>query len=146
MKRQLGSAVPPCERRPTAWFAPGVLWQAGREWLQSASFQRNLDRREMFLPGIEPLDLSAQPASETEPFWFDFMSDTGDGGDATFTVAQALLTPLLELDDADGLRHRLPEGQLLVLGGDLAYPGASGPVYQYRFLEPYAMAVDPASR
>lgn len=146
MKRQLGSAVPPCERRPTAWFAPGVLWQAGREWLQSASFQRNLDRREMFTPGIEPLDLSALPASDAEPFWFDFMSDTGDGGDATFTVAQALLAPLLELDDGDGRRHRLPEAQLLVLGGDLAYPGASALEYQYRFIEMLAAAQSPDSR
>jgi len=146
MKRQLGSAVPPCERRPTAWFAPGVLWQAGREWLQSARFQRNLDRREMFAPGIEPLDLSTLPATETEPCWFDFMSDTGDGGDATFTVAQALLAPMLELDDAEGTRHRLPEGQLLVFGGDLAYPGASALEYQYRFIEMLAAAQSPDSR
>jgi len=146
MKRQLGSAVPPCERRPTAWFAPGVLWQAGREWLQSASFQRNLDRREMFTPGLAPIDFSAQPVSDAQPFWFDFMSDTGDGGDATFTVAQALLAPLLELDDADGQRHRLPEGQLLVLGGDLAYPGASALEYQYRFIEMLAAAQSPDSR
>lgn len=146
MKRQLGSAVPPCERRPTAWFAPGVLWQAGREWLQSASFQRNLDRREMFAPGVEPVDFSAQAASDAEPFWFDFLSDTGDGGDATFTIAQALLAPMLELDDAQGQGHRLPEGQLLVLGGDLAYPGASALEYQYRFIEMLAAAQSPDSR
>lgn len=129
-----------------AWYAPGVLWQAGREWVQSASFQRNLDRRETFAAGIEPLDLSARPASEAEPFWFDFMSDTGDGGDATFTVAQALLAPALDLRDAGGRLRHLPEGELLVLGGDLAYPGASALEYQYRFIEMLAAAQDPGSR
>ena len=40
----------------------------------------------------------------------------------------------------------LPEGELLLLGGDLAYPGASHEDYQYRFLELFQMARDPASR
>lgn len=146
MTRQLGSNVPPCERRPVAWFAPGVLWQAGREWVQSAGFQRNLDRRETFSASIEPVDLSSRPASQAEPFWFDFMSDTGDGGDATFTVAQALLAPALDLPDAEGHPLHLPEGELLVLGGDLAYPGASALEYQYRFIEMLAAAQNPGSR
>jgi hypothetical protein len=147
MARQFGRNVPPCERRPVAWYAPGVLWQAGREWVQSADFQRNLDRREMFSPVLTPVDLSRRQASAADPFWFDFMSDTGDGGDATFTVAQALLAPALEVDaPAGGPRMRLPEGELLVFGGDLAYPGASALEYQYRFIEMLSTAHDPAGR
>lgn len=146
MKPQLGSNIPPCERRPVAWYAPGVLWQAGRELVQSADFQRNMDRRETFSPVLTPVDLSARPASEADPFWFDFLSDTGDGGDASFTVAQALLAPTLTLDTPAGPSVTLPEGELLVLGGDLAYPGASALEYQYRFIEMLSGAQDLASR
>ena len=146
MTRQFGSNVPPDQRRPVAWYAPGVLWQAGRELVQSADFQRNLDRREMFSPGLAAIDLADRPASAQQPFWLDFLSDTGDGGNATFTVAQALLARELTLPGADGQPLRLPEGELLVLGGDLAYPGASAQEYQYRFIEMLAQAQDPQSR
>lgn len=143
MPRRFGSGVPPHERVPVAWYAPPVLLQAGEELVQSQHFLRNLDRRESFSPVLAPIDLSAHEG----PLWIDFVSDTGDGGNATFAVAQAALAAELEVhDDTRGVVERLPEGDVLLFGGDLAYPGASGPVYQYRFFEPYMMALDPASR
>lgn len=145
MSTTFGTQEPPSHRRPVAWYSPPVLWQAGRELLQSASFQRNLDRRETFSPVLQPLDFSERTASQAEPFWFDFLSDTGDGGNATFTVAQALLQHELEVTSGAD-RLTLPEGELLILGGDLAYPTASPEEYQYRFIEPFALARDPASR
>lgn len=145
MSTTFGTQEPPCHRRPVAWYSPPVLWQAGRELLQSASFQRNLDRRETFSPVLQPLDFSERRASQAEPFWFDFLSDTGDGGNATFTVAQALLQRELQVT-CGAERLTLPEGELLILGGDLAYPTASPEEYQYRFIEPFALARDPASR
>lgn len=145
MQRRFGNQVPPSERRPVAWYAPAVLWQAGRELLRSQDFLHNLDRRESFA-ALSVIDLSARPASADAPFWFDFVADTGDSGNATFAVASALLRRELHATDDAGRRHVLPEGELLVLGGDLAYPGASHFDYQYRFLEPLTMARDPASR
>jgi hypothetical protein len=141
MPRRFGVGVPPHERLPVAWYAPPVLLQAGEELVQSKNFQRNLDRRESFSPLLTPIDLSAR-----EELWIDFVSDCGDGGNATFAVAQAALSAQLEAHDRTGATHRLPEGDVLLFGGDLAYPGASGPVYQYRFFEPYTLALDPASR
>lgn len=148
MSTTFGTQETPSHRRPVAWYSPPVLWQAGRELLQSASFQRNLDRRETFSPVLQPLDFSERSASRVEPFWFDFMSDTGDGGNASFTVAQALLKRELEVSTGAGADDRLtlPEGELLILGGDLAYPTASPEEYQYRFIEPFALARDPQSR
>jgi hypothetical protein len=143
MPQRYGSNVPPRERVPVAWYAPPVLLQAGEELMQSQRFQHNLDRRESFSPVLGPIDLSARDAGE---LWIDFIADTGDGGNATFTVASAALAANLSLRDAQGAALLLPEGDLLLFGGDLAYPGASGPVYQYRFLEPFTMALDPASR
>lgn len=147
MSITFGTQEPPNRRRPVAWYSPPVLWQAGRELVQSASFQRNLDRRETFSPVLQPLDFSSRKASSAQPFWFDFMSDTGDGGNATFTVAQALLKRELTVPHPDGgPALTLPEGELLILGGDLAYPTASPEEYQYRFIEPFALARDPHSR
>lgn len=147
MSLTFGTQETPQRRRPVAWYAPPVLWQAARELLQSASFQRNLDRRDTFPADLQPLDFSDRAASQAQPFWFDFMSDTGDGGSATFSVAQALLKPELQLEDPQtGEMLTLPEGELLVLGGDLAYPGAGAQAYQYRFIEPLALARDAGSR
>jgi hypothetical protein len=143
MPERFGSNVPPPERVPVAWYAPPVLLQAGEELVQSQNFQRNLDRRESFSPVLSPIDLSARSGSE---LWIDFIADTGDGGSATFAVAQAALAAQLSARNEHGAALTLPEGDVLLLGGDLAYPGASGPVYQYRFFEPFTLAFDPASR
>lgn len=140
MPKRFGSNVPPHERVPVAWYAPPVLLQAGQELVQSQNFQRNLDRRESFSPVLSPIDLSAR---DEQDLWIDFIADTGDGGSATFAVAQAALAAQLEVR---GEPEPLPEADVLLLGGDLAYPGASGPVYQYRFFEPFTLALDPASR
>lgn len=141
MPRRFGTEVPPHERPAVAWYAPPVLLQAGEELVQSQNFQRNLDRRESFSPVLEPIDL----APHVDALGIDFVSDTGDGGTATFAVAQAALAARLLASDETGAPIVLPEGEVLVFGGDLAYPGASPAVYQYRFYEPWAMALDPAS-
>ncbi len=155
--REFGRSHPPSQRRPVAWYSPRVLWQAAQELVQSQNLLRNLDRRESFSSVLEPIDLSGRSASEVRGFWFDFISDTGDGGNATFAVAQAALRRSLTVadrargddsDDSDDSKAELtlPEGELLVLGGDLAYPGAGPADYQYRFHEMFALARDPASR
>lgn len=140
MHPEFGPHIAPHRRRPVAWYAPPVLWSAARKLLAAQQFAEQLDRRDTFPPDLRPVDLSAD-ASDGEPFWFDFVSDTGDGGDATFAVAQALLAPSTagtQALDEDG--RPLPEGRLLVLGGDLAYPGSGRLDYQYRFIEPFEQA------
>lgn len=57
--------------------------------------------------------------SHREELWFDFMADTGDGGNPTYTVARLLAQPLLNVD-MDGIYKGLPRGDLLLIGGDLA--------------------------
>lgn len=135
MAVRFGSQVLPDERRPVAWYSPPVLLQAARETLSSQDFQRNLDRRENFSGPLEVIDLSATGSPEGG-FGFDFLADTGDGGNATYTVAAAATADALTLED--GTRH--PRPPLVVLGGDLAYPTASSLDYHYRFLELFSMA------
>jgi hypothetical protein len=141
--QRFGNDVDPRERLPVAWYAPPVLWQAGQELVQSQTFLRNLDRRESFSPVLAPIDLSAR---DDGALWLDFIADTGDGGRSTSAVARAALAARLSAADADGRRLDFPEADVLLLGGDLAYPGASSAVYQYRLLEPFTLALDPNSR
>ncbi|WP_374661373.1 hypothetical protein [Inhella sp.] len=137
MHPEFGPKIAPHRRRPVAWYAPPVLWAAARKLLAAQQFAEQLDRRDTFPPQLQPLDLSADDA----PFWFDFVSDTGYGGDATFAVAQGLLAPSTTGTQAlDENGQPLPEGRLLVLGGDLAYPGSGRLDYQYRFIEPFEQA------
>ena len=141
MGSKLGVNVPPHARYPVAWYSPQVLWQSSRELLSSLDFQRNADRRELFPSTLEVIDLSQAQAADGN-FNFDFVADTGDGGNATYTVASALLKNNLTVTDNHGQPLVLPEGRLLVLGGDLAYPGASPYDYQFRFTELFEAARD----
>jgi hypothetical protein len=53
--------------------------------------------------------------SKCKELWFDFMADTGDGGNSTYSVARLLAQPSLTVGDL-----KLPRGHLLIVGGDLA--------------------------
>lgn len=184
MPLRFGLDVPPHQRRPVAWYALPVLRRIAREQLWSQDLLRNIDRRETFTQPLRLIDLSAlgqgphhAPPSDASlsavpadtllsasapsgdpqsaEFWFDFIADTGDGGNATYAVARAALAAELQVEGLpahDALRGQprqhgsLPEGQLLILGGDLAYPNASPALYQYRLVEPFELARDAGSR
>lgn len=65
-------------------------------------------------------DLLYDHLDEKDELWFDFIADTGDGGNSTYSVARLLAQPSLFIK-ADDSRLTLPRGQLLLIGGDLAY-------------------------
>jgi len=69
--------------------------------------------------GNQHHDLLYDHFSEKEDFWFDFMADTGDGGNSSYAVARLLAKPFIRTlkDDAE---LTLPRGDLLLIGGDLA--------------------------
>ncbi|KAG6672184.1 hypothetical protein I3842_16G045700 [Carya illinoinensis] len=105
-----------------------------------------------------------------EELWFDFMADTGDGGNSTYAVARLLAKPELCFDtmfvetDDDGrnisstdtdtdtdtvdepdMSLTLKRGELLLIGGDLAYPNPSKSTYEKRLLCPFEDALQPPS-
>ncbi|KAG7941523.1 hypothetical protein I3843_16G049200 [Carya illinoinensis] len=83
--------------------------------------------------------------SEKDELWLDFMADTGDGGDSTYTVARALAQPNIESEDSAGLNHTLKRGDLLLIGGDIAYPNPSQFTYESRLFRPFEYALQPPS-
>lgn len=56
---------------------------------------------------------------ERAEIWFDFIADTGDGGNSSYAIAKLLAQPQIQLREGDSARV-LPRGELLLIGGDLA--------------------------
>lgn len=85
-------------------------------------------------------DLLYEQFQEKDELWFDFIADTGDGGNSTYAVARLLAQPSLRVKvKVEDLRassrtrssmggvvnpthaaKKLPRGDLLLIGGDLA--------------------------
>ena len=70
-------------------------------------------------------------------FWVDFIADLGDGFEATYAMASLLAAEKLRVG---GVSEALPAGQVLIFGGDLAYPNATVEEYRNRCLNPYEWA------
>ncbi|KAF3779958.1 hypothetical protein EJ110_NYTH40416 [Nymphaea thermarum] len=87
-------------------------------------------------------DLLYDHFREKDDFWFDFMCDTGDGGNSSYAVARLLAQPSIKAKGT-GLKCSLQRGKLLVIGGDLAYPNPSSFSYERRFFLPFEYALQP---
>ncbi len=79
-----------------------------------------------------------------EDFVFDFMADTGDGWDPTYSVASLLARDQLQVPDAsgEGSKTTLRRGRFVVLGGDAVYPIPSDRAYRDRLVRPLRYAWD----
>ncbi|KAL4583597.1 hypothetical protein LXL04_008175 [Taraxacum kok-saghyz] len=94
--------------------------------------------------GAKQEDFLYDHFSEKEEFWFDFMADTGDGGNSSYSIARLVAQPSLCVWN-DGCLTKLPRGDLLLIGGDLAYPNPSSYTYEKRFFRPFEYALQPPS-
>ncbi|HEY6511211.1 MAG TPA: hypothetical protein VI032_04495 [Burkholderiaceae bacterium] len=136
---RFGDDVAPHQRPAVAWYQPDVLFSAARNMLSSTDLLRNRDLRESYELPLTVIDCSEPEANGD--FWFDFIADTGDGGNGTYAVASTALGESVAGLPVDGQPGaRLPRGELLLLGGDLAYPAASSEEYRYRFIEMFEAA------
>ncbi|KAK1379359.1 hypothetical protein POM88_026103 [Heracleum sosnowskyi] len=92
--------------------------------------------------GTKQDDLLYDQFSEKDDLWFDFMADTGDGGNSSYSVARLLAQPSLRVQ-SDSVVLNLPRANLLIIGGDLAYPNPSAFTYKRRFFRPFEYALQP---
>ena len=85
-------------------------------------------------------------SSSDKGFWFDFVSDVGDGFDSSYQVSRLLAQPTLDVtslpNTGPGWRT-LPRGRLLINGGDLAYPDPTPENYEKRFFRTFEDALPP---
>lgn len=124
-------------RRPMVrWLDPHQLLDTAARVLASGFTTSYADSRE--LQALTPNEV--QDRSGADELWLDYASDLGDGWNSTFTVANLLARPELELGH-DGVSHRTVRGSLLILGGDQVYPVPTRQEYENRFLGPYRAAL-----
>ncbi|MDB4929641.1 MAG: hypothetical protein JWM10_2125 [Myxococcaceae bacterium] len=124
-------------KRPdmVGWYDPAQLMRTGVQTVLTEAFATRADFRLLLALGE-----AQEPRSfaDRDAFWFDYVSDTGDGWRPTTAVLHALAEPAIEVDG-----QSLPRGDLLVMGGDQVYPAGSVALYEERLLAPMR-AVSPA--
>ena len=118
---------------PVRWLHPAQLARTGIQVAKARAIGDFAARREneAALPA-ELYDLSLPPRE----LWVDYVADIGDGFDSTYAVAQSIAA-----DDLPGGDPAPTHGELLVLGGDEAYPVASEVTYADRTASVYQAAL-----
>ena len=82
--------------------------------------------------------------SDENGFWFDFVSDVGDGFNSSYQVSRLLAQQTLDVTTpSSGGKKTLPRGSLLINGGDLAYPDPTPENYEKRFFRTFEDALPP---
>lgn len=118
------------------WLGVVQLLRTGLKAGAAGTFGSWADKRELQAALAQITDVDGD-YSDREELWFDYMADTGDGFDTTYSMARLLAEPRLRVNDAE----ELPRGELLLLGGDQVYPVASRDNYRDRFLGPFRAAL-----
>ncbi len=127
------------------WFEPRILLQTGIKALVSGLFGNYADRREMEAALdhrvlTPPMEEAGKNYSERKDIWIDFISDTGDGFNATYSVASTASQKEL-IVQVDGNKFILPRAKILILGGDQVYPTPTGDSYDAKFRVPFDAAL-----
>lgn len=95
-------------------------------------------KEDAFQADVPPRQLTLD---EHGAMWVDFIADLGDGFEATYAMACLLATNKLEVSGTSRREKlELPAGQILIFGGDLAYPNATLDEYRARCVNPYNWA------
>ena len=126
------------QRSMVGWYDPRVLMHSAYQVAIANIFGRHSDTRLIEALASQPqaeFDYSQEPGD----FWLDYVSDTGDGWNSTYAVAEALARPTLEVE-CQGRQESLAAGRVLVFGGDEVYPYPSRAEYEARTENPYRHA------
>lgn len=143
-------------------FEKPVKWLLGREllaglkYIAAYSFMGDkFDARDWMQAkhGEEAPNIDQFPPGST--YWFDFIADTGDGMLAVYNIAQLCQRDLwLDTNAAPGSTDavalaadghhpgKLPRGEFLFVGGDIAYHIADVASLKQRFQTPFNWAYD----
>lgn len=142
------------------WFDPGLLFQIGIREVISSTIGQYADQR-LMQAVADPVGSEAElasrydysnPAAEDEHnrvsmddeggVWIDYVADLGDGFEATYAIAHLMAREKLSVRQPGKGEPplELPAGEILVMGGDQAYPQATAKEYEDRLILPYNMA------
>ena len=128
----------------TRWFDPALLVRLAVRVFGAWTSSRYADRR-LVIAALDQVPLSEQLAradmrevlrpDAEGAIWLDYVSDLGDGFDATYALAWSLARETIAIGG-----HTLPRGGVLVMGGDEVYPAASHDEYNLKLRAPYDLA------
>ncbi|HYJ09089.1 MAG TPA: hypothetical protein VEX18_08765, partial [Polyangiaceae bacterium] len=141
--------------RGVVWFGVSSFWGHLRHFVAAAIATEDIDSRDWMTPDT-PQELVSQVArvlggNESAPdvvaalgrdLWIDYVSDTGDDVSVSRAVAR-LVVERYELPDPDNQGGFLiaPRGEILLFGGDTAYPVATAQEINDRVLVPFNEAL-----
>ncbi len=132
------------------WYDPGQLIQTGIRVAISTIFGENADYRATEAMALSAADSASSGGAGSEnagvifdysgesELWIDFVADTGDGWNSTYSTAYHVSQPQLQVA---GLNQLLPRARVLIFGGDEVYPTAGREVYRQRLLDPFECAL-----
>jgi hypothetical protein len=129
----------------TGWFEPLLLSKLLLRVIISDVFGQYADRR-LVSAALDPvpkealgdrIDISGSMAKDDGTVWIDYVSDLGDGFDATYAIAYLLAQSQLPVEGYGSL----PRGNLVVMGGDQVYPTATRDDYNVKMRLPYSLAL-----
>lgn len=127
------------------WYDPRRLVRTGWEVIVSAMFGKHADKRVIQAiadTGSTKDRLYHEIVEDgSGEFWFDYVSDVGDGFDPTYTVAYHLTRDRLAVGTKPGgTQLAMKRGELLIFGGDEVYPTAGAKDYKERLVDVYNLA------
>lgn len=137
--------------RGVAWFGIGSFWGHLQHFIASAIATEDVDSRDWMTPD-DPQHLAERVArivgSHTSGFsvterirrdlWVDYVADTGDDASVSSAVARLVFAPYELPDPAHaGAFLQAPRGDLLLFGGDTAYPVATADEIRDRVVVPW---------
>jgi hypothetical protein len=142
--------------RMTRWFNPSLLCRLLLKVIVADLFGQYADRRLVHAAldpasnekhneraDIRKLVAGVSSHGDDQGVWIDYVSDLGDGFDATYAIAYLIAQEKLTLGAC-----ALPRGSALFMGGDQVYPTASRAEYNLKLRTPYGLAAPnrPGSR
>jgi hypothetical protein len=119
------------------WLDFGQLLDAGIRAVVASTFGTFADSRLTQAALNPPANNPPLKANKQDAIWIDYVADTGDGWNSTYSIAWSISRDSLSVP---GIDTPLPRGDLLVFGGDQVYPTPAGGGYRTRFLDPYCSA------
>lgn len=123
-------------QKMVGWYEVKQLAGTAIRAILSSIFGSYADKREALAALTE--SKTYKYAGESE-IWLDYISDTGDGFDSTFSMAKLISEKDITVDQ-DGESKFLERGKFVVFGGDQVYPSPSKEEYFNRFIGPVEAA------
>ena len=139
-------------KRPVNWLLGRQMIATLKETFLYAAYGKKMDPKDWMK--ADRVNLSASDPGKPFPegeFWFDYLSDTGDGMKAVYNLAYLCMSDLYLDESSPSIEIRkaqseqsttLLRGAFLFIGGDTSYHVADYHTLAERFQQPFNWAFD----